>query len=83
MNKKTTVILEEEILAQAREIINRGLFKSMNAFIESAMRDEIEKIKQESIRQAFVEASKDPLFLSDIAEVERDFEFADFDEGVK
>ena len=83
MNKKTTVILEEEIIAQAREIINRGLFKSMNAFIESAMRDEIEKIKQESIRQAFVEASKDPLFLSDIAEVERDFEFADVDEGVK
>lgn len=83
MNKKTTVILEEKILAQAREIIDRGLFKSMNAFIESAMRDEIEKIKQESIRQAFVEASKDQLFLSDIAEVERDFEFADVDEGVK
>lgn len=83
MGKKATFVLNEELMAEAREIIEKGFFKSMNAFVESAMRDEIEKIKKEQIRKALVEASSDPLFLSDIEEIERDFEFADFDEGVK
>ena len=79
MGKKATFVLDEQIMAEAKEIIERGLFKSMNAFVETAIKDEIERIKKERIREAIIEASNDPLFLSDIEEVERDFEYADFD----
>lgn len=79
MGKKATFVLNEQIMAEAKEIIERGLFKSMNAFVETAIKDEIERIKKERIREAIIEASSDPLFLSDIEEVERDFEYADFD----
>ena len=79
MGKKATFVLNEQIMAEAKEIIERGLFKSMNAFVETAIKDEIERIKKERIREAIIEASNDPLFLSDIDEVEREFEYADFD----
>ena len=79
MGKKATFVLNEQAMAEAKEIIERGFFKSMNAFVETAIKDELEKIKKEEIREAIIEASNDPLFLSDIEEVERDFEYADFD----
>ena len=82
MGKKATFILSEEIVRQAKEMVEKGLFKSMNAFVESAIKDELEKIRKERIKKAIIEASKDPLFLSDIEEVERDFEYADF-EGIE
>jgi len=40
-----------------------------------------EKVKKEQIREAIIKASKDPMFLADIAEMEKDFEYADFEEG--
>ena len=83
MGKKATFVLNETVIAQAKEIVEKGVFKSMNAFVESAIKDEIERIKKDNIRQAIILASKDPLFLSDIKEVEKDFEYADFDEGNK
>ncbi|MBI4647174.1 MAG: hypothetical protein HY738_11440 [Bacteroidia bacterium] len=83
MGKKATFVLDETVIAQAKEIVEKGVFKSMNAFVESAIKDEIERIKKDNIRQAIIRASKDPLFLSDIKEVEKDFEYADFDEGNK
>lgn len=83
MGKKSTFVLDEQLMTEARQIIDRGFFKSMNSFVEIAIRDEIAKINKERIRDALVEASKDPLFLSDIEDIERDFEYADFDEGKK
>lgn len=80
MGKKATFVLDETVIAQAKEIVEKGVFKSMNAFVESAIKDEIESIKKDNIRQAIIRASKDPLFLSDIKEVEKDFGYADFDE---
>ncbi len=83
MGKKATFVLDNQLFAQAKELVEKGLFKSMNAFVESAVKDEIEKIRRERIKEAIVQASKDPLFLSDIEEIERDFEFVDFDEERK
>lgn len=83
MGKKATFVLDEQVFAQAKELIEKGLFKSINAFVESAIKDEIEKIQRERIEAAIVQASKGPLFLSDIKEIERDFEYADFDEKRK
>ena len=79
MGKKATFILDERMMEQAKGVVEKGLFKSMNAFVETAIKDELERIEKEKIKRAIVEASKDPLFLSDIREIERDFGHAAFE----
>ena len=83
MKRKTTLLLDEAIIGQAKEIIEDGTFKSMNAFVETAIKDELEGIKKERIRLAIKDAAKDPLFLADIREAEKDFEHVDFEEAEK
>ena len=83
MKKKMTFILDEGIIEQAKEIVEKGTVKSMNAFVETAIKDEIERIKKERIKAAIKDAAKDPLFLADIREIEKDFEYVDFEEAEK
>ncbi len=83
MKKKTTFILDERIIGQAKEIVEEGTFKSMNAFVETAIKDELERIKKERIKVAIKDAAKDPLFLADIRDIEKDFEHVDFEEAEK
>ncbi len=83
MKKKTTFILDDGIIGQAKEIVEKGTFKSMNAFVETAIKDELERIKKERIKAAIKDAAKDPLFLADIREIEKDFEYVDFEEAEK
>lgn len=81
MGKKATFVLDESIIEQAKKFVEIGRFKSMNAFVETALRDEIERIRKEQIKKAIIDASNDPLFLSDIREIQKDFEHADFEEA--
>ena len=83
MGKKATFVLDENVMADAKEIVEKGFFKSMNVFVETALKEEIEKIKKEQIRTAIRAAAKDPLFLADIKEIEKDFEYADFEVSEK
>lgn len=83
MGKKATFVIDEKIIGQAKELVGTGIFKSMNAFVETALKDEIERLKRERIKAAIIEASSDPLFLSDIKEIEKDFEHVDFEEAEK
>lgn len=76
-SKKATFVIREELLDEAREIVRRGSFKSLNAFIEEAISELIEQDRREKYSQALVEASQDPLFLSDLEEIARDFERID------
>lgn len=73
-------MLDERLMEEAREIISRGEFKSMNAFVEVALKDELEKLRKAHLKQAMLDASRDPMFLSDISEAQKDFEHADFEE---
>ncbi len=79
MGKKATFILDEKIMEESKEYVAKKRFKSMNAFVEKAIKDEIAKIKKEEIRAALLEASQDPLFLADLKEIEEDFTHADFE----
>lgn len=81
MGKKATFVIDEHVISEAKEIVEKGVFRSMNAFVESALRDEIEKIKREQIRNAINDASRDPLFLKDLREIEEDFRYSDIEEG--
>ncbi|MDO9579216.1 MAG: hypothetical protein Q7J06_01405 [Bacteroidales bacterium] len=78
MSPKTTFIIKEEIIMQVREAVKAGQYNSMTSFVESALKSEIEKLKKEKIKKELEAASKDPLFLADIEEIEDDFKYTDF-----
>lgn len=79
MGKKATFVIDESVLTAARSIVETSRAKSLNSFVESAIKDQIEKIRRQEIKDAIIEAGRDPLFLADIKEAEYDFEFADFE----
>ena len=83
MGVKATFILDEEIMEKGRAIVKEKRFKSMNAFVEKAIRDKLDALDKEEIKKALLEASKDPLFLSDIQEIEKDFAHANFEKAKK
>jgi len=58
--------------------VKAGQYNSMTSFVESALKSEIEKLKKEKIKKELEAASKDPLFLADIEEIEDDFKYTDF-----
>lgn len=79
MGKKATFVLNETLLAEAKAIVESKKLKSLNSFVEQSLMDRVEKFRQEKIETEIIEASQDPLFLSDIKDVENDFEFTDFE----
>jgi Arc/MetJ family transcription regulator len=82
MSVKATFVLDDLVLQQAKECVKEHSFKSLSAFVEKAVRDELEKIRQEKIRSALRSAGSDPLFLADVLEVQRDFKYTDFEKEV-
>jgi hypothetical protein len=83
MGVKATFVLDEEIMERGRSLVRDRQFKSMNAFVEKAIRDELAALEKEKIKRALLEASKDPLFLADIQEIEKDFSHSDFEKAEK
>ncbi|MCD6199236.1 MAG: hypothetical protein J7K15_11835 [Deltaproteobacteria bacterium] len=79
MQKKVTFAINQAVLEEAKAIVETKRFKSLNSFVEKAIKDVIERIRREEIKKAILEASRDPKFLSDLRDVEYDFEFADFE----
>lgn len=81
MGIKTTLMLDEKVFSQAKQIVEAGLAKSMSNLVELALREEIKRIKTNQIHQSILEASKDPMFLEDIQEITSDFEHIDHEKG--
>ena len=79
MGKKATFVIDEAVLEEAKTVVETKRFKSLNSFVEKAIKDKIRIIRREEIKKALVEASQDPMFLSDLRDVEYDFQFADFE----
>jgi len=75
--KKVTFSLGGDILAEMKELVQAKEACSQNRFVEEALREYIEKTRREILRREFAQASRDPLFLSDIKQVEEDFSRAD------
>ncbi len=79
MDFKTTFVIKEEIIMKVKEAVKGGSYKSMTSFMENAIKNELELLKREKIKKEILQASKDPIFLEDIAEIEEDFKYADFE----
>lgn len=75
--RKVTFSLSDEVLAEMKELVQGGEARSQNRFVEEALQEYIKKIRRETLRREFAQASHDPLFLSDIKQVEKDFKLAD------
>ncbi|MCX5885923.1 MAG: hypothetical protein NT096_08450 [Proteobacteria bacterium] len=83
MGKKATFMLDEQMMKLAKEYVEKGRFRSMNALVETAIKDELDAIRKDQIRKEIVQAGRDPMFLADIAEIEKDFQHVDFEEREK
>ena len=77
MAVKATVVIDDDVMLQARELVHRKRVKSFNALVETALRDEINTIRAADIKAAIREAAVDPLFLSDLEETTSAFRWID------
>lgn len=75
--KKSTFLLSEDLVAEIKALVSIKGLRSQNALVEEALRTYIEKARRELLQKQYLEASRDPLYLSDIEEVEKAFRGAD------
>jgi len=75
--KKATFALDETVLEDAKTIVSKTDYRSLNAFVETAIVEMIKRHRKEEIKRQLLAASEDPLFLEDIARVQQDFEYSD------
>lgn len=77
MSTKATFVIDDEVLQDAREYVKKNHLKSLSAFVERSIREELARIKQEKIKSALLSAGNDPLFMADVMEINQAFEHAD------
>jgi len=75
--KKSTYFLSQDLLSEIKEVVSASGLNSQNALVEEALRKYIAEFKRDILRKQYMEASRDPQFLVDISEIDRDFRQAD------
>lgn len=75
--KKITLSLDAALIDQVHQMVKRGEARSQSEFFEEALKAKLKQIEREEWERSLEAASKDPLYLADIEEVERDFMYAD------
>lgn len=75
--KQETFVLDAVLLESAKALVDQGDYRSLNDLAELAISDLVNQHQKKQIREDLIEASRDVLFLEDIAEVQRDFQDAD------
>ena len=78
-SKKATFNLHEDVIRALDEAISQGMAPSKNAFVEQALLNELNQLKRQARRVLWQKAAKDPLFIKDIEQVEKDLRYADAD----
>lgn len=75
--QKATFALDKAVIEALDEAVAAGAAPSKNALVERAVRAELRAIRHQEERRRWQEAARDPIFMQDIADVERDFRWAD------
>jgi len=75
--RKATFLLPSRLLEEVKAVVSQGSSRSINAFVEQALSDLLQRVRQEQRRRAYAQASEDPLFLADLKAVGAAFETAD------
>lgn len=81
MSVKATFAIDDLVLHEARDYVRENRVKSLSAFVERAIREELKRLRQEQIRNSLLAAGNDPLFMADVMEIQQAFEHADHEEG--
>ncbi|NJD36724.1 MAG: hypothetical protein FIA89_00140 [Geobacter sp.] len=76
---KATFAIDDRVLQEARDFVKTNQIKSLSAFVERSIREELARMRQEKIRTALLSAGSDPLFMADVREINQAFEHADLD----
>jgi Arc/MetJ-type ribon-helix-helix transcriptional regulator len=74
--KTATFALPTNLLQEVDAAVAAGAAPNKTAFVERALRHELGQVRRSARRALLEEARSDPLFLGDVAEVERDFAVA-------
>ena len=77
MSVKATFVIDDGVLQDAREFVKKNHLKSLSAFVERSIREELTRMRQEKIRSALLSAGNDQLFMADVMEIQQAFEHAD------
>jgi hypothetical protein len=77
MPPKVTFIIDAYVLEDAREYVKANQLKSLSAFVERAIREELKRMRQEKIRTALLAAGNDSLLMADVMEIQQAFEHVD------
>lgn len=75
--KKQTFSLDKEVVIALDQLSKKGSITSKSDFVEQAIKHGLKQKRDEWLSREFAKAAKDPLFLADMEEVQRDFEGAD------
>ena len=76
-SQKATFLLSKEVLEEVKQLVEQGGARSLNAFVELALEEQIRRFQRAQIDRAIQEASQDPLFLADVKDTMRSFARAD------
>lgn len=77
MSVKATFAIDDGVLQDARKYVKENRLKSLSAFVERSIREELSRMRQEKIRSALLSAGDDPLFMADVLDIQQAFEHAD------
>ena len=74
---KVTYSLPRDLINDVRMVVREGAAPSYSAFVEEALRKAVRREREKLIAEEFEQAAKDPQFIGDIDEVDKDFAHAD------
>jgi hypothetical protein len=77
MSVKATFAIDDGVLQDARDYVKKNHLKSLSAFVERSIREELARLRQEKIRSDLFAAGSDPLFMADVQEIQLAFVHAD------
>ena len=75
--RKVTVLVEERLLTEAKRLVGKGGYRSMNACVNEALRVFLAQECRARLEKAMEAASRDEMFLSDIKATMEDFKYVD------
>jgi Arc/MetJ-type ribon-helix-helix transcriptional regulator len=75
--RKVTFSLPDDLVSQLRDAVAEGWFDSQNEAVREALRRELGRAREATLRREFEQAAHDPLFLADLDAATRDFADAD------
>ncbi len=76
-NQKTTVSVEEHILAEVRRLVGKGRYRSLSACVNEALRVFLAEERRRRPEAEMEEASRDEMYLADIQRTMEYFKHAD------